>query len=113
MYSKFETYVDMIITLQPRPLNIILKNTEVANDIIRKKHEINLGNLIIRPDRTQYQLDQLKCAQNELKTRIGNGESNIKILYRNGRPTIVKDGLCAPKNYFVIPLPILLFLLTP
>lgn len=68
---------------RPRSINIVLKNRDLAVDVIRRRQELNLGNMHIKPDRTQHQLDLLKKVQDELKSRIDNGERNIKLSYNH------------------------------
>lgn len=73
-----------------RPLRIILPSADNTSWFFGNKQNLAKGSLIIKSDLTSTQLSYLKKLQNELKSRMDNGEQNLTIKYIMGNPTIVQ-----------------------
>lgn len=77
---------------RPRLVKVKLCNSDVARTIIRNASKARnfpeLNNIYINPDRTPMQQQYFKKIRSELQSRISNGESNLRITYNNGIPSI-------------------------
>ncbi|KAI4458921.1 zinc finger fyve/phd-type [Holotrichia oblita] len=87
--GKFDSTKDR----SSRLIKVRLSATEDVFKVLRKFNQIKsnsqFSDLSVSPDRTPKQIAIFKSVKSELLTRIAEGESNLKIKYRNGIPTIV------------------------
>lgn len=79
---------------RPRPMRVNLGAEKLVHEIIRnfisaKSTDGQLRHLSISFDRTPRQLDYLKKTKSELRRRQDNGETNLKIKFHRGIPSIV------------------------
>ncbi|KAJ3666212.1 hypothetical protein Zmor_001665 [Zophobas morio] len=79
--------------LRARPIKVVLQSEEDVFKLIRKAKNLSttqeFKNIRIPFDRTPKQQELYNQLKKKLKDRIEQGESNLKIRYRNGTPTIV------------------------
>lgn len=73
-----------------RNIKICLPSETAARDILRNKSNLKTDSIKIFSDQTPYQRNYFKTLQEELKTRIDNGETSIRIKYIKGIPKIIK-----------------------
>lgn len=78
-----------------RPIKVRLCSPDDVHCVIKKfrtiKSRPNFLSLSVSFDRTPKQVSVYKLVKAELNNRIENGESNLKIRYHNGMPTIVRS----------------------
>lgn len=76
-----------------RPIRVRLSSPDDAFKIFRKfkniKNDARFANLSVSSDRTPKQRAAYKAVRSILAERTSKGETNLKIKYRNGVPTIV------------------------
>lgn len=76
-----------------RPMKIVLQSEKDVHIIIRNTKKLrgatDYGNISVTFDRTPKQLSRYKSLQVELRERVASGESNLKLRYVSGVPTIV------------------------
>lgn len=78
---------------RPRPIKVVLSDQYEAKRILRLKGNLlstEFSAVTIKDDKTHKQMEFLKSVQDELKSRLNNGESNLTIKYIKSIPTIVK-----------------------
>lgn len=80
-----------------RPIRVRLSSNEAVRNIIRNfdkklKTNVNMAGLSVSYDRTPKQIEIYKSVKKELLARLDKGENHLKIIYRNGIPTIVSSG---------------------
>lgn len=75
-----------------RPIKVTLESEEQVRQIIGKakdlKSQQRFTGIFVSFDKTPRQIEQYRQVKNELEERKNKGESNIKITYFNGVPTI-------------------------
>lgn len=75
-----------------RPIKVKLSSPDIVQRILRKCNKIKSNEkftgLSVNADRTPRQLAYFKSVKSDLNVRLSNGESNLKIKYINGIPTI-------------------------
>lgn len=84
---------------KPRPLKVVFANQKSTDLMIQKfikikkskQHpaELKLEQIIISSDRTQRQRNQHRSALEELQRRTKEGESNLRLVIRHGKTSIV------------------------
>ncbi|KAJ3646392.1 hypothetical protein Zmor_023982 [Zophobas morio] len=78
---------------QMRPIQITLNSAEAAftaiGNFIKLRSSNKWTNVSISRDRTPMQIKLFKAVKEDLKRRTDNGENGLKIIHRNGIPTIV------------------------
>lgn len=77
--------------VRPRPLKIRLGCVRDMRTIMKHAKRIrdsNFKNISISPDRTLRQLNYYKRVRAEMDTRKANGETDLRIKYQRGIPTI-------------------------
>ncbi|KAJ3656293.1 hypothetical protein Zmor_015380 [Zophobas morio] len=83
-----------------RPIKVHFSSPEIVHNIVRKFKTLRTNDkysaLAVSYDRTPKQAELYKAVKNDLNTRLQHGESNLKIIYRNGTPTIVSSD--RPEN---------------
>lgn len=79
-----------------RPIKVKLSSRDVVKRVLRRfnkfKSNEKFAGLSVNSDRTPRQLAYFKSVRSELNVRMNNGESNLKIKYINGVPTISSMG---------------------
>lgn len=87
--GKFDSTKDR----RARPIKVHLSSTDDVFKVLRKfnqtKGNTQFSDLSVSPDRTPKQIAVFRAVRSELLGRIAEGETNLKIKYRNGIPTIV------------------------
>lgn len=83
---------------RPRPLKIVLSNSQVVKKALKSKSKLYSTNYRISQDQTQLQQNQFKSVKSELKIRVDKGEADLIIKYFNGVPKVVKKQKSDPKN---------------
>lgn len=85
--------------LRSRPIRVKLSSSEAVQRVMQKFYKVKsaerfskFSKLSVSPDRTPHQIAYYKAVKADLNTRLGKGETNIKIKYMNGVPTIVSSG---------------------
>lgn len=73
-----------------RPIKIIFPEKQIAKEILKHKKKLDNNGIYIKGDLTIMQRKFLKDVVAELKSRTDNGEQNLKIIYHNSIPKIVK-----------------------
>lgn len=67
-------------------------NSQKAQQILRNAKKLrefpDCKNIYINYDRTPYQIQRYKQVKEELRTRLANGETDLRISYVNGSPSI-------------------------
>ena len=81
-----------------RPLRMVLESSQQCHEIMRYKKKLSELDFIINYDKTKLQQEIYKRVANELRDRLNNGEKNIKMIYKNGSPTIVQSSATASKK---------------
>lgn len=78
-----------------RPIRVTLPSESVVFDALRSLNTLKLSprfaNLFVARDKTPMQLKLHNDVRQELNSRLDNGETNLKIKYSNGIPTIVSS----------------------
>lgn len=78
---------------KPRPLKVILTDSETASNILKQSKRIaDKARVNVKADLTPGQQSYLKNLQTELHRRISNGESNLTIKYIRRIPQIVAQS---------------------
>ena len=76
-----------------RLIRVICKNTEIARSVIVNSRKLNscpnLKHISVSDDKTLRQLKEYQDLKKQLAYRISAGESNLKIVYRNGASRII------------------------
>lgn len=76
-----------------RPIKVKLNNAKDVHTVIRNTSKLrasqSYNSINISLDRTRRQLDYYKKIKAELDSRVERGETNLKIKYKQGIPTIV------------------------
>lgn len=84
---------DSTLEQRSRPIRVTLSSSDDVFKIIRKfktiKNNPQYSHLSASLDRTPRQIAIFKSVKNELTARIAAGETNLKIKYKNGIPTII------------------------
>lgn len=84
-----------------RPLKIICTNKEEANSLLYQYNELKRSGTQFQngfklvKDKTKLERQLLRTCHNDLSSRTAQGESNLRIHYINGVPSVVKF---VPKN---------------
>lgn len=76
----------------PRVIKVCLASTLHRNAILKAKRTLKnskYASVYIKPDLTIQQTELLKTTRDQLRAREANGETGLRILHRNGVPTIV------------------------
>lgn len=81
-----------------RPLRIVLNNPQSSQAIVRSRRKLHGLGFNVNYDKTKMQQEIHSSAVKELKQRLNNGESNLRIVYRNCTPTIIKSTPLVQKN---------------
>lgn len=85
---------DASVQQRSRPIRVRLLSSDDVFKVLRKfknvKNHPRLVNLSVSVDRTPRQIALYRAIKSELAERISNGETNLKIKYRNGSPTIIQ-----------------------
>lgn len=80
--------------LRTRPIRVRLSSSDDVFAVIRKFKKLKtverFSRLSVSTDRTPQQVAAYKAVRSELATRLSMGESDLRIKYRNGFPTIVR-----------------------
>lgn len=78
-----------------RPIRVTLSSKSAASAVLNNFRKLrsspSLDGLSIFPDRTQMQMEMHRNAKVELSNRLKNGESNLRIKYNKGIPSIVSS----------------------
>lgn len=80
-----------ILGNKPRPLKLIFENTETPKHLLKNRSKVS-ANTKIYSDQTPAQRKYLQNLQTEMEQRAKNGESNLKIRYIKGIPTITESN---------------------
>lgn len=76
-----------------RPIKIRLESSDSVMNVLKKfktiKNDELYSNISISPDRTPNQVALYRETKNKLSKRLEEGETNLKIKYQNGIPSIV------------------------
>lgn len=75
---------------KPRPLKIVLDSADAANSVLKSNTNAVNDNIIFNSDRTKLQIEYHNKLKTELTYRRSNGESNLKMAYRNGIPYLTQ-----------------------
>lgn len=79
-----------------RPIKVSLPSTEEIPKIFKKLHLLKsiarFSNIIISSDKTPFQTKLYKSVKEELDGRSSRGETNLKIKYIKGLPTIIDSS---------------------
>lgn len=79
-----------------RPIRMRLSSSECVPVILRKfkklKSSGKFKQLSLSPDRTPQQVSVYKSVKMELERRLSDGETNLRIKYFNGLPTIIQSN---------------------
>ena len=77
-----------------RPIKLRLSSSESVTILLRKFREIktnpDYSHLSISPDRTPRQIAVFKAVKEQLNNRVAAGETDLRIKYQNGIPSIVR-----------------------
>lgn len=77
-----------------RPLRVICNSPDVASKVLHNTrsitNNINYERISVRSDKTYAQLQDFRKVKQELNDRLAAGETNLKIIHRDGFPSIVK-----------------------
>ena len=79
---------------KPRPIKAILKDSKLVRLCLKNKDKLKDFDIKIGSDQTLDQRNQFKKMKKELNERINAGETDIKISFKFGVPSITK----VPKN---------------
>ncbi|KAJ3658926.1 hypothetical protein Zmor_010640 [Zophobas morio] len=78
-----------------RPIRVTLHSENSVTLVLRASKQLktsnNWKNIYLSKDRTPMQLEIHRNIRNELHQRLANGESNLRINYKNGIPNIVSS----------------------
>ncbi|KAJ3661930.1 hypothetical protein Zmor_006303 [Zophobas morio] len=78
-----------------RPIRVTLHSENSVMLVLRASKQLktsnNWKNIYLSKDRTPMQLEIHRNIRNELHQRLANGESNLRINYKNGIPNIVSS----------------------
>ena len=76
-----------------RPVRVVCKSPEIARSVIVNSKKLstnpNLKHLSVSDDKTPRQLQEYQQLKRQLADRSRAGESNLKIVYRNGISKII------------------------
>lgn len=82
-------------TSNARPIKVVFSNESSVSDIIRNINKLKsnpkFSSLSISRDKTPMQMEIHKLAKLELQNRIKAGESNLKIKYTKGVPSVISS----------------------
>lgn len=82
-----------------RPIKVILNSPEEALSILKNKHKVDIPGIGIYNDQTKMQRNYYLSIKEKLKERLEKGETNLRIKYMNGIPTITRaDQNSSQKN---------------
>lgn len=91
-----------VVAGKNRPIKVICGSSGLASEVIRFSKKIkthnNLKHLSISEDRTPQQLQEYRKLKQQLDERIKAGETNLRIVYKNGSPKIITINLTANLN---------------
>ena len=80
-------------TYRSRPLRVRLNSVNDVVTVLKKFKNLQgldkWNNIRVSRDRTPMQINLYKSVKEELGRRLSLGENNLKIIYRNGIPTII------------------------
>lgn len=83
-------------TVRSRPIKVNLFSADLVQNVIRNVKKLKglqkFSALAFSYDRTPRQIELYKTVKQELLMRLQNGEENLKIIYRNGVPTIINQS---------------------
>lgn len=94
--DKPQEYIKKVIRIgklgdKPRPIKVILQDSDTALKILKNKNRVNLALIKISSDMTIHQRNYLKELRSELERRKNAGENTLTIKYVRGIPTIVNN----------------------
>ncbi|XP_030750488.1 ubiquitin carboxyl-terminal hydrolase 14-like [Sitophilus oryzae] len=76
-----------------RPLRVICSSPDVASKVLHNTRSITIykkyESISVRSDKTYAQLEEFRKVKQELDFRLDAGETNLKIIHRDGFPSIV------------------------
>lgn len=82
---------------KPRLLKIVFQESDIPKYLLKNKAKLP-STVRIYSDQTATQRSYLQNIRDELKRRVENGETNLKIKYVKGIPTIIKNNSTTSKN---------------
>lgn len=78
---------------QNRPIKLSLSTEELVKTVLTNRNKHGIDNIKIYSDQTKLQRENIKKLKDEIKRRVKEGETDLRIKYIRGAPRIISRGI--------------------